>query len=94
MAATGLIKIPDDAWWTSDDVGSRLREVAVTYHHPAGTCRMGTDDAAVVDANLKVRGFDGLYVADASVMPKLPRATPNLATMMIGWRAADILTTR
>ncbi len=94
VAGTGLIKIPDDAWWTSDDVGSRLREVAVTYHHPAGTCRMGIDDATVVDTNLKVRGFDGLYVADASVMPKLPRATPNLATMMIGWRAADILTTR
>ena len=94
VAATGLIKVPDNAWWTSDDAGSRLREVAVTYHHPAGTARMGSDDDAVVDPTLKVRGVDGLYVADASVMPKLPRATPNLATMMIGWRAADFLPTR
>ena len=94
VAATGLIEVPDDAWWTRDDAGARLREIAVTYHHPAGTARMGSDDDAVADPALRVRGVDGLYLADASVMPKLPRATPNLATMMIGWRAADFLPTR
>ena len=94
VAATGLVKVPDDAWWIDDHVEGRLRDVAVTYHHPAGTCRMGADDRSVVDPELKVRGVDGLYVVDASVMPKLPRATPNLATMMIGWRAADILPAR
>jgi len=61
VAGTGLIKIPDDAWWTSDDVGSLLREVAVTYHHPAGTCRMGIDDTAVGDANLKLAKVSGPF---------------------------------
>jgi choline dehydrogenase-like flavoprotein len=94
VAQTGLIAVPDDAWWTSDDSGRLLRKVAVTYHHPAGTCRMGNESDAVVDQTLQVRGVERLFVADASVMPKLPRATPNLATMMIGWRAADLLNNR
>ena len=52
---------------------------------------MGTDDGAVVDAELKVRGIDGLRIADASVMPSLPRGNPNLPIMMIGEKAADLL---
>jgi choline dehydrogenase len=91
VAATGLVKVPDGAWWEADDPAPLLRQVAVTYHHPAGTARMGADDAAVVDPSLRVRGFDRLYIADASVMPKLPRSTPNIATIMIGWRAADLV---
>jgi choline dehydrogenase len=93
VAETGLIRAPDDAWWKADNVESLLRNVAVTYHHPVGTCRMGTGNDAVVGPDLKVHGIDGLYVADASIMPTLPRATTNLATLMIGWRAADLLTT-
>jgi choline dehydrogenase len=64
-----------------------------TGYHPAGTCRMGdADDAnAVTDARLHVRGVDGLYIADASVMPDIPRCNLNLPTLMIGERAADII---
>jgi len=64
-----------------------------TGYHPAGTCRMGgVDDAgAVTDSRLRVRGVDGLYIADAAVMPDIPRSNLNLPTLMIGERAADII---
>jgi choline dehydrogenase len=91
VAETGLIRIPDDAWWKADHVEPLLRDVAVTYHHPVGTCRMGAGGDAVVGPDLKVHGVDHLFVADASIMPTLPRATTNLATLMIGWRAADLI---
>lgn len=52
---------------------------------------MGTDEAAVVDAELRVRGIDALRVVDASVMPALPRGNPNLPCMMIGEKAADLI---
>ena len=55
---------------------------------------MGTDEGAVVDAELRVRGIDGLRVADASVMPALPRGNPNLPIMMIGEKAADLIRER
>ena len=91
VAARGLVTVPDHAWWTNPDADTRLRAQAASYHHPVGTCRMGTGADAVVGPDLRVHGVDGLYVADASVMPQLPRGTTNLATMMIGWRAADII---
>jgi choline dehydrogenase len=67
------------------------RRHATHRAHPACSCRMGTDDEAVVDASLRVRGLDGLRVADASVMPSLPRGNPNLPVMMIGEKAADLI---
>lgn len=76
---------------------SLLRVHAMAFHasgyHPGGTCRMGApdDSDAVVDPRLHVRGIAGLYVADASVMPDLPRCNINLPTMMIGERAAEIV---
>lgn len=91
VSARGLVAVPDDAWWTEPVPRTTLRTRAVTYHHPVGTCRMGTDTDAVVGTDLRVHGVHGLYVADASVMPALPRGTTNLATMMIGWRAADLV---
>ncbi|TCN19257.1 choline dehydrogenase-like flavoprotein [Sinorhizobium americanum] len=59
--------------------------------HPSGTCRMGQDEMAVVDSQLRVRGIDGLRVADASVMPTLISGNPNAVCIMIGERAADFL---
>jgi choline dehydrogenase len=94
VAARGLVTVPDDAWWTNPSAARELRLHAVTYHHPVGTCRMGAGADAVVGPNLDVRGVDRLYVADASVMPLLPRGTTNLATMMIGWRAADFISSK
>jgi choline dehydrogenase-like flavoprotein len=59
-----------------------------TVYHPTSTCRMGSDRSAVVDAQLRVRGVDGLWVADASVMPSVPRGHPNAVVAMIAERAA------
>jgi choline dehydrogenase len=68
-----------------------VRRGAGTYYHPAGTCRMGTDATAVVDPELRVRGIDGLRVADASVMPDIVSANTNTAAMVIGEKAADLV---
>jgi choline dehydrogenase len=68
-----------------------VRRNATHRAHPASSCHMGNDDNAVVDAELRVRGIDGLRVADASIMPTLPCGNPNLACLMIGEKAADLL---
>jgi choline dehydrogenase len=61
-----------------------------TYYHPVGTCRMGPadDPGAVVDAHGRVHGIDGLWVVDASIMPTIPAANTNLATIMLAERCA------
>ena len=60
-------------------------------YHPAGTCKMGHDAMAVVDDGLRVRGLDGLYVADASIMPTVVSANLNATCIMIGERAAAFI---
>ena len=76
-----------------DDEGlhAHIRARSQTLYHPVASCRMGTDDDAVVDPELQVRGLEGLHVADASVMPYLPRGHTNWPTVMIAERAADFL---
>lgn len=65
-----------------------------TVYHPCGTCRMGSDTAAPVDPDLKVRGVENLWVVDASVMPNVPRGHPNAVVAMIACRAAARLIRR
>ncbi|MBE1524714.1 GMC family oxidoreductase [Nesterenkonia lutea] len=82
---------PSGPLTTRDQVRAHARAMAGTYHHQAGTCRMGTDDLSVVDPQLRVRGVAGLRVADASIMPAVPSGNTNAPTIMIGEKAADLL---
>ena len=74
-----------------DDIKAFIRQVAGTVYHPCGTCRMGHDDKAVVDPELRVRGLEGLRVADASVMPAIPSPNIHPATIMIAEKGSDII---
>ena len=86
--------LPDPATAADEDaLRSHFLNFHATDYHPSGTLRMGpdSDEMAVVDDQCRLRGIDHLYVADASVMPTVPRANINLPTMMIGERVADLV---
>jgi len=73
------------------DIDQWIRNTASTDYHPSCSCRMGNDDQAVVDSELKVHGIDGLRVVDASVMPEIVSGNLNAPTQMIAARAADFI---
>ncbi|QAY64862.1 oxidoreductase [Xylanimonas allomyrinae] len=76
---------------SDEDLVAYVRQRVITYHHQVGTCRMGTDERAVVDPTLRVRGLDGLVVADASIMPTVTTGNTNAPAAVIGEKAADFL---
>jgi choline dehydrogenase len=74
-----------------DALLAHVRATSQTLYHPVGTCRMGDDELAVVDPQLRVRGLAGLRVVDASVIPALPRGHTNWPTVMVAERAVDLI---
>jgi choline dehydrogenase len=79
---------------SDDDLRAHAARNSQTLYHPVGTCAMGTGEDAVVDAELRVRGIDGLRVVDASVMPTIVRGNTNAPTIAIAERAADLVLDR
>lgn len=84
-------RFPGAAARSDAELTAFIRAKAETIYHPIGTCRMGADDAAVVDPQLRVRGVDGLRVVDASVMPNLIGGNTNAPTIMMAERAAHLM---
>ncbi len=74
-----------------EDIRRIVRERADTVYHPVGTCKMGSDNMAVVDNELRVHGLEGLRVADASIMPTLVGGNTNAPTIMIGEKCVDMI---
>ncbi|MGY1636568.1 GMC family oxidoreductase [Geodermatophilus sp. SYSU D00742] len=101
IAATGPLSAVLAEEWSPgapvhdpDGLRRAVRGTLESLSHPVSSCRMGTDDDAVVDPRLRVHGLDGLRVVDASVMPTLVRGTTNAPTIMIAERAADLVAGR
>ena len=82
---------PGEARQSDAEIIDWVRQAAETTYHPVGTCRMGADGMAVVDARLRVHGIAGLRVADASIMPTLTSGNTNAPAIMIGEKAAEMV---
>lgn len=97
FAQAALAPFAGDEYLPGKDVNSTpeietfIRRKAETIYHPVGTCKMGQDASAVVDAQLRVRGIDGLRVIDASIMPTLVSGNTNAPTVMIAEKASDLI---
>jgi choline dehydrogenase-like flavoprotein len=81
----------EEPMFTDAEIERVLRDRSDTLYHPVGTCKMGDDAMAVVDARLKVHGLEGLRVVDASIMPTIIGCSTTAATVMIGEKAAEFI---
>ena len=92
MAGMQVTELAPGASQTTDgEILDWVKEVGETTDHPVGTCKMGSDAMAVVDDQLRVRGLQGLRIADASIMPTLTSGNTNAPSIMIGEKAADLV---
>lgn len=82
---------PGSGAQSDEELTAYLRRALYTVRHPVGSCRMGNDEMAVVDSQLRVRGIAGLRIADASIMPAIPGGNTNAPAIMIGEKAADMI---
>jgi choline dehydrogenase-like flavoprotein len=82
---------PGPEFQARDAIAAELPNRIHTVYHPVGTCRMGVDERAVVDPELRVRGIEALRVADASIMPSITGGNTNAPSMMIGERCAELM---
>lgn len=76
---------------SDEELRAYVRQTVTTVWHPTSTCAMGGDSSSVCDPSLRVRGVEGLRVADASVMPAVPRGNTNAPTIAVAERAADLI---
>ncbi len=82
---------PGDKVTSTADLENYAREFGRTSYHPSGTCKMGSDDMAVVDPQLRVHGLEGIRICDSSIMPSLIGSNTNAPTIMIGEKASDLI---
>ena len=83
--------VPGTEYQSDEELLEAARDHSQTIYHPAGTCKMGVDSDAVVDPRLRVRGIQGLRIADASIMPEIVSGNTNAPCIMIGEKAADMI---
>ena len=83
--------VPGRQFETDEQLLETARQFSQTIYHPTSTCKMGSDDMAVVDERLRVHGIDNLRVVDASIMPEIISGNTNAPTIMIGEKAADMI---